>query len=77
MNCLSIGGKLTLCKSVLGGLEVYLFSMYKAPRVILKKLEKLIRNFFWASSMNKRKYLGWLGMFSLTIEVKGDSGSEV
>ena len=36
---LSSGGRLTLCKSVLGGLPTYLLSLYKAPAKVINKLE--------------------------------------
>ncbi|KAJ9545513.1 hypothetical protein OSB04_025220 [Centaurea solstitialis] len=38
---LSIGGRLCLCKSVLGTLGTYLFSLYKAPMKVINKLESL------------------------------------
>ena len=52
---LSTGGKLTLCKTVLGSLGVYLFSIYKAPSKVLKKLESIRSKFFWGSSGDKAK----------------------
>ncbi|KAJ9560359.1 hypothetical protein OSB04_005519 [Centaurea solstitialis] len=58
-NCLSMGGRFTLCKAVLGSLGVYYFSMFKAPSGVLKKLESLRRSFFWSSS-NERKKIPWV-----------------
>nr|GEV25621.1 RNA-directed DNA polymerase, eukaryota, reverse transcriptase zinc-binding domain protein [Tanacetum cinerariifolium] len=40
-NLLSIGGRLTLTKSVLGSLGIYCFSIFKVPDVVLKLLEKM------------------------------------
>ncbi|GKA47992.1 RNA-directed DNA polymerase, eukaryota, reverse transcriptase zinc-binding domain protein [Tanacetum coccineum] len=58
---LSIGGSLTLIKSVLGSLGTYFFSLLKAPWVVIKYLEKLRRNFFWGGDMesNKMAWLSW------------------
>nr|GFB61367.1 putative RNA-directed DNA polymerase, eukaryota, reverse transcriptase zinc-binding domain protein [Tanacetum cinerariifolium] len=40
-NLLSIGWRLTLIKAVLGSLGIYYLSIFKAPEVILKSLERL------------------------------------
>ena len=58
---LSGGGKLTLCKSVLGSLGVYLFSLYKAPNVVIKKLKGLRMHFFWGTNdgSNKIPWVAW------------------
>jgi len=57
VNTISAGGKLRLCKSVLGGLGVFLFALYnyKVPKIMLKKLKSLRRNFFWGSCSNQPK----------------------
>lgn len=47
---LSVGGRLTLLKSVLGSLTTYYFSLLKAPLKVVKNLESIRRIFF----------LGWL-----------------
>nr|GEY02593.1 RNA-directed DNA polymerase, eukaryota, reverse transcriptase zinc-binding domain protein [Tanacetum cinerariifolium] len=49
-NTLSFGGRLTLIKSVLGSLGVYYFSIFKAPKKIIHKLESIRRKFFWGGS---------------------------
>ncbi|GJW00578.1 hypothetical protein Tco_1555829, partial [Tanacetum coccineum] len=56
---LSIGGRLTLIKSVLGGLGVYYFSTFKAPKKIIDKLESIRRNFFWGGSLDTKK-ISWI-----------------
>ena len=43
---LSIGGRLALCKAILGSLGVYFFSLYKVPEGVLKELEKKRSRFF-------------------------------
>ncbi|KAJ9556789.1 hypothetical protein OSB04_011403 [Centaurea solstitialis] len=56
---LSMGGRLCLCKAVLGAIGVYLFSIYKAPNGIIKELEKKRRQFFWGSTNNHSK-MAWV-----------------
>lgn len=56
---LSIGGRLTLLKSVLGSLGVYYFPLFKAPSKSIKKLEAFRRNFFWGGSLEERK-IAWV-----------------
>ncbi|KAJ9555564.1 hypothetical protein OSB04_010178 [Centaurea solstitialis] len=52
---LSIGGRLCLCKSVLGTLGTYFFSLYKAPKKVLSSLESLRCRFFWGSTEDCKK----------------------
>jgi len=42
---LSSGGRLCLCKSVLGNLSTYFFSLHKVPKKVLKTLESIRRRF--------------------------------
>ncbi|XP_071687322.1 uncharacterized protein [Rutidosis leptorrhynchoides] len=49
-SLISSGGRLTLLKSVMGSLGIYLFSLFKCPETILKQLE----------SFSARFFLGWL-----------------
>nr|GEX87088.1 RNA-directed DNA polymerase, eukaryota, reverse transcriptase zinc-binding domain protein [Tanacetum cinerariifolium] len=46
MKTLSIGGMLTLLKSVLGSLPVYHMSLFKVPQKVLHVMEAIRRNFF-------------------------------
>nr|GEZ99098.1 RNA-directed DNA polymerase, eukaryota [Tanacetum cinerariifolium] len=46
-NTLSIGGRLTLLKSVLGSTPIYTLSLYKAPKAVLNAMESIRRNFFY------------------------------
>ncbi|GJV81212.1 RNA-directed DNA polymerase, eukaryota [Tanacetum coccineum] len=52
---LSIGGRLTLSKSVLTSLPLYQMSMYKAPMGVLHKMESLRSRFFNGVDKNERK----------------------
>ncbi|GJV65858.1 RNA-directed DNA polymerase, eukaryota [Tanacetum coccineum] len=46
LNALSIGGWLTLLKSVLGSTSIYTMSLYKVPKFVLNLMESIRRNFF-------------------------------
>ncbi|GKA97603.1 putative RNA-directed DNA polymerase, eukaryota, reverse transcriptase zinc-binding domain protein [Tanacetum coccineum] len=58
-NLLSIGGRLTLIKVVLGSLGIYFLSIFKAPETVLKYLERYRAKFFWGGSQDSRK-LAWI-----------------
>nr|GFA30922.1 RNA-directed DNA polymerase, eukaryota, reverse transcriptase zinc-binding domain protein [Tanacetum cinerariifolium] len=46
MKTLSIGGRLTLLKSVIGSFPVYHMSLFKVPQKVLHVMEAIRRNFF-------------------------------
>ena len=54
-NLLSIGGRLTLIKAVLGSIGIYYMSIFKCPESVLKSLESRRASFFWGGSGDKRK----------------------
>ncbi|KAJ9553154.1 hypothetical protein OSB04_017199 [Centaurea solstitialis] len=56
---LSIGGRLCLCKSVLGSLGTYFFSLYKAPKKVLSILEGLRARFFWGGTADSKR-INWV-----------------
>ncbi|KAJ0589761.1 putative RNA-directed DNA polymerase [Helianthus annuus] len=58
---LSIGGRITLIKSVLESLPLYYFSIYKAPKKVIGDLEKIIRRFLWggSSDVSKMHWVAW------------------
>uniref|UniRef100_A0A251UDF3 Putative RNA-directed DNA polymerase, eukaryota, Reverse transcriptase zinc-binding domain protein n=1 Tax=Helianthus annuus TaxID=4232 RepID=A0A251UDF3_HELAN len=58
---LSMGGRITLIKSVLESLPNYFFSLYKAPVQVIKELEAKIRKFLWGGdpSSNKVHWAAW------------------
>ncbi|KAJ0896017.1 putative RNA-directed DNA polymerase [Helianthus annuus] len=58
---LSIGGRITLIKSVLECLPNYYFSLYKARVQVVKDLEAKIRIFLWGGSNSVNKVHWWLG----------------
>nr|GEZ59313.1 RNA-directed DNA polymerase, eukaryota [Tanacetum cinerariifolium] len=77
LNTLSIGGRLTLLKSVLGSTPIYNMSIFKVPKSVLNLMESLRRNFFngiqvgdkkiawvkWSKVLASKKYVG-LGVSS-------------
>ncbi|GKD35627.1 RNA-directed DNA polymerase, eukaryota, reverse transcriptase zinc-binding domain protein, partial [Tanacetum coccineum] len=46
MHALSIGGRLTLLKSVLGSILIFYMSIYRVPSSVLQKMESIRCNFF-------------------------------
>lgn len=63
---LSVGGRLTLVKSVLNSLPLFFFSLFRATASTLKILEKLHLNFFWGSLNSDRKIIWAKGSRSFT-----------
>ncbi|GJW95491.1 RNA-directed DNA polymerase, eukaryota, reverse transcriptase zinc-binding domain protein [Tanacetum coccineum] len=58
MKMLSIEGRLTLLKSVLGSTPIYYMSMFKVPMQVLNKMET-IRSRFFNGENDKEKKLSW------------------
>ncbi|GJV59676.1 hypothetical protein Tco_1465776 [Tanacetum coccineum] len=52
---LSVGGRLTLLKSVLGSLPTYYISLFKALDGVLSHLERVRSSFFLGAEMDERK----------------------
>ncbi|GKC43379.1 RNA-directed DNA polymerase, eukaryota [Tanacetum coccineum] len=75
MKMLSIGGRLTLVKSVLGSMPIFHMSMFKVPTGTLRTLESIRGKFFNGHrGLQVRKFLG----FSRTRVIKaihGDDGN--
>ncbi|GKB86217.1 RNA-directed DNA polymerase, eukaryota, partial [Tanacetum coccineum] len=61
LKTLSIGGRLTLIKSVLSSLPLYHMSIFKCPMDVLKLLESIRQNFFNGVSNSDRRLalIGW------------------
>nr|GEX17555.1 retrovirus-related Pol polyprotein from transposon TNT 1-94 [Tanacetum cinerariifolium] len=58
---LSVGGRLTLIKSVLGDMPTYYMSLFKVPKIVLSHLEDLHNSFFLGADMDDRKitWVSW------------------
>ncbi|GJS50252.1 RNA-directed DNA polymerase, eukaryota [Tanacetum coccineum] len=59
LNTLSVGGRLTLLKSVLGSTPIYNMSIFKVPKFVLNYMESLRRNFFNGVQEGDRK-IAWV-----------------
>ncbi|GJT02906.1 RNA-directed DNA polymerase, eukaryota [Tanacetum coccineum] len=55
----SVGGRLTLIKSILGAIPTYYMSLFKAPEGVLSRLERLRRSFFLGADMDDHK-ISWV-----------------
>ncbi|GKE27380.1 RNA-directed DNA polymerase, eukaryota, reverse transcriptase zinc-binding domain protein [Tanacetum coccineum] len=55
MKTLSIGGRLTLLKSVLGLMPIYHMSIFRVPISVLRRLESIRSHFFHGHDPNKQK----------------------
>nr|GEX60237.1 RNA-directed DNA polymerase, eukaryota [Tanacetum cinerariifolium] len=56
---LSIGGRLTLLKLVLGAFPLYTMSIFKVPKGVLKVMESIRNNFFKGAESSERK-ISWV-----------------
>ncbi|GKB13205.1 RNA-directed DNA polymerase, eukaryota [Tanacetum coccineum] len=58
---LSIGGRLTLLKSVLGASPLYTMSICKVPKGVLKEMESIRNNFFKGAELSEKKitWVAW------------------
>ncbi|GKB18467.1 putative RNA-directed DNA polymerase, eukaryota, reverse transcriptase zinc-binding domain protein [Tanacetum coccineum] len=54
---LSVRGRLTLIKSVLGSLPLYFMSLYMVPISVCKKLESMRNHFFIGADMGEKKMM--------------------
>ncbi|GJW56983.1 RNA-directed DNA polymerase, eukaryota [Tanacetum coccineum] len=59
VKTLSIGGRLTLLKSVLGASPLYNLSIFKVPKGILKEMETIRSNFFKGADQSDSK-ISWV-----------------
>nr|GEW55782.1 RNA-directed DNA polymerase, eukaryota [Tanacetum cinerariifolium] len=61
VKTLSIGGRLTLLKSVLGASPIYVMSIFTVPRGVLKALESICNHFFNGADQSDHKitWVAW------------------
>nr|GEV75825.1 reverse transcriptase domain, reverse transcriptase zinc-binding domain protein [Tanacetum cinerariifolium] len=61
---MSIGGRLSLVKAVLGSLPLYVLSIVRAPNQVLNKLESIRYRFFWGFKDDEKKivWIKWLNV---------------
>ncbi|GJS95132.1 putative RNA-directed DNA polymerase, eukaryota, reverse transcriptase zinc-binding domain protein [Tanacetum coccineum] len=85
VKMLSSGGRLTLIKSVLGSLGIYLMSLFRVPEGVIKELEQLRARVFWGYQSNEKKiaWVAWDKVLTskdrggLGIAIHGDQGGVV
>ncbi|CAL0325442.1 unnamed protein product [Lupinus luteus] len=69
---LSFGGRVTLIKSVLSSLPIYLFSFFKAPISVIHELDKIQRRFLWGRGEGS-KGIHWVS-WSMVCRSKEEGG---
>ena len=52
---LSIGGRITLINACLSNLLVYYMSLFKMPKVVIERLDRIRRDFLWDGQGDKKK----------------------
>nr|GEY38441.1 RNA-directed DNA polymerase, eukaryota [Tanacetum cinerariifolium] len=74
VKTLSIGGRLTLLKSVLGASPLYYMSIFKTPKGVLKEIEAIRSKFFNGTDTSERK-ITWIACpKALASKIHGGSG---
>lgn len=53
---LTLGGRLTLIKSMMDALPTYMMSLFPIPKSIQKKINRLRRSFLWQGNKEKKGY---------------------
>ncbi|CAN1157596.1 Putative ribonuclease H protein At1g65750 [Linum perenne] len=61
---LSQSGRETLIKSVIQAIPTYLMSLFYLSATLTKRMDTMVRNFFWSGAMNKRS-IHWSGAETL------------
>ncbi|GJW92011.1 RNA-directed DNA polymerase, eukaryota [Tanacetum coccineum] len=72
VKTLSIGGRLTLLKSVLGASPLYNMSIFKIPKGVLKDMEAIRSKFFIGADSSERK-ITWIA-WEKVLEAKKNGG---
>ena len=52
---ISKGGRITLIKSTLASIPIYQMSLFRMPKIVVRRLEKLQRDFLWGGGNMERK----------------------
>ena len=52
---ISKGGRVTLIKSTLASMPIYQLSLFRMPKIVARRLEKLQRDFLWGGGSLERK----------------------
>ncbi|RVX15951.1 Auxilin-related protein 1 [Vitis vinifera] len=52
---ISKGGRITLIKSTLASIPIYQMSLFRMPKIVVRRIEKLQRDFLWGGGNMERK----------------------
>ena len=52
---ISKGGRVTLIKSTLASMPIYQMSIFRMPKVVVRRIEKVQRDFLWGGGNMERK----------------------
>ena len=61
---ISKGGRITLIRSTLSSLPIYFLSLFRMPKIVCSRLEKIQRDFLWGGGNLERKphLINWKGV---------------
>lgn len=65
LKILSRGGRLQLVKSVLSSLHIYHMSCFNLPQWVLKRIDKIRREFMWGRSSGDKSSFSWINWISV------------
>nr|GEX74333.1 RNA-directed DNA polymerase, eukaryota, reverse transcriptase zinc-binding domain protein [Tanacetum cinerariifolium] len=74
LKTLSIGGRLTLLKSVLGSMPIYHMSLFKVPNKVLHRMESIRSHFFNGAELSIKKSIWVKWKHALASKDKGGLG---
>nr|GEX17403.1 RNA-directed DNA polymerase, eukaryota, reverse transcriptase zinc-binding domain protein [Tanacetum cinerariifolium] len=74
LKTLSIGGRLTLLKSVLGSMPIYHMSLFKVPKKVLHRMEAMRSYFFNGAELSSKKSVWVKWKHALAFKDKGGLG---
>lgn len=52
---MSLGGRITLVRTILSSLSIFQLSFFKTPSSVYKEIKKVHNNFLWGNIGDKRK----------------------
>ena len=66
---LSLGGRVTLIKSVLNSISIFFFSFFRVPKKVMDKLVGLQRQFLWGGNLDQKK-IAWVNWGTVCLPKK-------